>query len=192
MSLSDKSIEAHIKRLTKEIAEIEEDLYGFKGQSRLGVMALLEAKRDSVVRAAVLQLHTQIEECLSKIMLYCVLGITTKKLKHRLRGHKARAFRKMLFGNRSIGFDAKISMASGLGLISEKLADKLVELNVLRNKCSHSWQLRKVIRAGKKPKAKKPPFLQFRGRDLHKAAVLKELIDEYTVIYLRLYVRWTQ
>ena len=120
MSLSDKSIEAHIKRLTKEIAEMEEGgpVRLHRSQQVLGVMALLEAKRDSVVRAAVLQLHTQIEDYLSKIMLYCVLGITTKKLKHRLRGHKARAFRKMLFGNRSIGFDAKISMkeprASGL------------------------------------------------------------------------------
>jgi hypothetical protein len=49
--------------------------------------------------------------------------------------------------------------------------------------------LKTVVRRGKHPKQKKPPLLFFRGRDLHAVSVLKDFWKEYSVIYLRLYVR---
>jgi hypothetical protein len=49
--------------------------------------------------------------------------------------------------------------------------------------------LKTVIRRGKHPKQKKPPLLFFRERDLHTVSVLKDFLNEYSVVYLRLYAR---
>jgi len=62
----------------------------------------------------------------------------------------------------------------------------------MRNKCSHNWILNAVIRRGKRPRQLKPPLLQFRGKDLHKVAVLKELIAEFSTVYLKLYAKWVK
>jgi hypothetical protein len=69
---------------------------------------------------------------------------------------------------------------------------QLMELNTMRNKCSHNWILNRAVRRGKRPKQLKPPLLHFRGKDLHKVAVLKEFISEFTVVYLHLYAKWVQ
>src|SRR5262249_37019928 len=143
---------------------------------------LLEHKRDDLVRAAVLQIHTAIEDLLTQIILYCALGITKEEYKNRLRSDKARALRRMLYG----GY-----FAVGLGLIGEPLRKKLMELNNGMNKCSHNWMLKTVMRRGKHPKQKKPPLLFFRDRNLHAVSVLKDFWDEYSVIYLRLYLVWS-
>ena len=185
-----KSVETRIARLKKEIGQIESFLYDLDAQDeRIGVAALLEHKRDDLVRAAVLQIHTAIEDLLTQIILYCALGITKEEYKNRLRSDKARALRRMLHGGGSLGFDAKLNFAVGLGLIGEPLRKKLMELNTVRNRCSHNWMLKTVMRRGKHPKQKKPPLLFFRGRDLHAVSVLKDFWKEYSVIYLRLYVR---
>jgi len=42
---------------------------------------------------------------------------------------------------------------------------------------------------GKKPAQKKPLLLMYRGRDLHKAAVLEEFGHEYTNLYLKLFLK---
>jgi hypothetical protein len=185
-----KSVETRIARLTKEIGQIESFLYDLDAQDeRIGVSALLEHKRDDLVRAAVLQIHTAIEDLLSQIILYCALGITKEEYKNRLRSDKASAFRRMLYGGGSLGFDMKLNFAVGLGLIDQPLRKKLMELNTVRNRCSHNWMLKAVVRHGKRPKQKKPPLLLFRERDLHAVSVLKDFWNEYSVIYLHLYAR---
>jgi len=185
-----KSVETRIARLKKEMGQIESFLYDLDAQDeRIGVAALLEHKRDDLVRAAVLQIHTAIEDLLTQIILYCALGITKEEYKNRLRSDKARALRRMLNGGGSLGFDAKLNFAVGLGLIGEPLRKKLMELNTVRNRCSHNWMLKTVIRRGKHPKQKKPPLLFFRERDLHAVSVLKDFFNEYSAVYLRLYAR---
>ena len=135
-------------------------------------------------------MHTKIEDLLDLLILYCVLGITDVKYKGRLRSEKAKAIRKMLQGAQSIGFDMKLNIAVGLGLLTKHLQAKLMELNTMRNRCSHNWRLNKIVRRGKRPAQKKPPLLLFRGRDLHSVATIKDFMREYTVIYLRLYAKW--
>jgi hypothetical protein len=98
----------------------------------------------------------------------------------------------MLYDRESLGFDTKLNFAVGLGLISPTGRKQLMELNTMRNKCSHNWILNRAVRRGKRPKQLKPPLLHFRGQDLHKVAVLKEFISEFTVVYLRLYAKWVQ
>ena len=105
------------------------------------------------------------------------------------RNHAARALRKLFYGARSIGFDAKLNLALAIGLIHLNTKERLEELNSLRNKCSHNWRLHVPRRRGRKPAQKKPPLLMYRGRDLHKAAVFEEFGREYTDLYLKLFLR---
>jgi hypothetical protein len=187
-----KSIEATIKRLTKEINEIDQIAYSPGApQDRLELATLLEHKRDDVIRSAVLQLHTSIDDLLTDLILYRLLGITKKQYKTRLKSVKAKALRKMLYGAESLGFDMKLNFAVGIGLLTTSQQKKLMELNTVRNKCSHHWILRAVIRRGRRPAQKKPPLLSFRGQDLHKVAVFKEFFREYSMFWVRFWYEWT-
>jgi hypothetical protein len=186
-----QSVETHIKRLTREIAEIEAELY-VRGNEKDRILraGMLERQRDDMVRSAVLQLHTSIEDLLTQLIHYCALNIRERRLRHRLHGDRGKAYRRMLYGHGSLGFDMKLNFAQGLGLISDALRKQLTELNSLRNKCAHNWQLNAVVRRGKKRRQKKPPLLLFRQRDLHKVPVLKDFIGEYGSLYVHLYAKW--
>jgi hypothetical protein len=192
MRKNPKRAERTIKRINKEIAEIEAASYSSDEGEPMLVAAVLRRKRDDIVRSAVLQVHTKIEDLLTTLMLYCALGITDKKLKHRLSSEKGKAFRRMLYDRESLGFDAKLNFAVGLGLITASGRKQLMELNTVRNKCSHNWVLNRAIRRGKRPAQLKPPLLHFRGKDLHKVPVIKDFVSEFTVVYLRLYAKWVQ
>jgi len=121
-----KRVERANKRLTREIAEIDEVLYA-PGDDNLVLRAgMLERKRDDAVRSAVLQMHTSIEDLLTSLILYCALDITNKKLKHRLSSEKGKAFHRMLYDRESLGFDMKLNFAVGLGLISPSVRKKLM------------------------------------------------------------------
>jgi hypothetical protein len=96
----------------------------------------------------------------------------------------------MLFGAGSLGFDMKLNFAVALGLLKPKTKERLMDLNTLRNKCSHNWLLKAPVRHGKRPKQKKPPLLQYRGADLHNIATLKEFATEFGRIYYRLFVQY--
>jgi hypothetical protein len=187
-----KRAEQAIKRLNREVAEIEAAIYLMDQREPALVATMLERKRDDIVRSAVLQVHTKIEDLLTSLMLYCALDITDKKLKLRLSSEKGKAFRRMLYDRESLGFDTKLNFAVGLGLITPASRKQLMELNTMRNKCSHNWVLNRVVRRGKRPAQLKPPLLHFRGKDLHKVPVIRDFISEFTVVYLRLYAKWVQ
>jgi hypothetical protein len=87
-----RRVQQAIKRLNKEIAEIEAAIYAPGEDDPVLVAGMLERKRDDIVRSAVLQLHTSIEDLLTSLILYCVLHITDKKLKHRLRSERGKRF----------------------------------------------------------------------------------------------------
>ena len=181
-----------IGRLNLEIEQINNSIYGTEESEPMLVAAMLERKRDDIVRSAVLQLHTKIEDLLTRTMLLCALNITDKKLKHRLSSDKAKAFRRMLYDQKALGFDMKLNWAVGLGLLTPAGRGKLMELNTMRNKCSHNWVLNRAVRRGKRPQQLKPPLLLWRGKDLHKVPVIEEFVNEFTGVYLRMYARWVQ
>jgi hypothetical protein len=182
-------VQKTIKRLRKEIAEIDAAIYP-TDEGDLAIMAgMLERKRDDVVRSTVLQLHTAIEDLLTQVILYAALGITDMRLKHRLSRERGKAFRRMLYDRDSLGFDMKLNFAVGLGLIPPRLRKQLMELNTIRNKCSHNWVLAQRVRRGRRPAQLKLPLLNFRGKDLHKVDAIKEFIGEYGLVYLHLYAR---
>jgi hypothetical protein len=188
---SPKSVEATIKRLTQEIARIDDFFYNSqKTEDRLLYAGMLERKRDDMVRSAVLQMHTSIEDILNILIICRVLGVSSDKRKAAVRTNSGRALRKMLFGAGSLGFDMKLNFAVALRLLNSGTRDRLMVLNSLRNKCSHNWLLKVPIRQGKRPRQKKPPLLLYDGRDLHKVDVLQEFSEEFGSIYFKLFIKY--
>jgi hypothetical protein len=184
-----RSIEAKIARLSREIDEIDEFFYeSSKDDDRFLHVGMLERKRDDMVRAAVLQLHTAIEDILNSQITCRVLNASMEN-RSKLRSNPARGLRKMLMGAGSIGFDMKLNFAMALGLLDVRTKDKLMELNTLRNKCSHNWLLKSPVRRGKRPRQKKPPLLSYKGRDLHSVVVLKDFLSDFGVIYGKMFAR---
>jgi hypothetical protein len=188
---SAKSVEAKIRRLTREITAIDEVFYrGNENEDRALYAGMLERKRDDLVRSAVLQMHTAIEDPLNSMIVCLILKVKPEDRKRKQRSHSAPALRKMLFGGGSLGFDMKLNFAVALGLLTERTKEKLAVLNSLRNKCSHNWLLKAPVRHGKRPKQKKPPLLVYNGRDLHNVDALKEFTAEYGPIYYRIFLKY--
>jgi hypothetical protein len=181
-----KNVEASIKRLSREIEEIQNFFYSTENKDRVLYAGMLERKRDDVVRSAVLQMHTMIEDLLNSYITVQINGATHRRSP---RSQSGRALRKMLSGHGSLGFDMKLNFALALGLVSNRTKERLVILNTLRNKCSHNWILKVPMRYGKRPAQKKPPLLLYEGRDLHSVAALKDFVKEYGGIYVKLYIK---
>lgn len=172
-----RSVEAKIRKLTRELDDIDRYFYrSEEAEDRFLYAGMLERKRDDIVRSTVLQLHTSIEDLLDKQITHALLG-------EKKRGKNAQALRRILHGAGSIGFDMKLNLAQSLGIMNSKRREALMELNTLRNKCSHNWLLKMPVRRGRRPGQKKPPLLHFRGQDLHNTTVLKEFYAIYGTIY---------
>ena len=186
-----QSVEATITRLTREIAKIDEVFYRVnETKDRVLYAGMLERKRDDMIRSAVLQMHTAIEDLLNSQIICRVLNVRPEDRARRMRSKSAQALRSMLVGPRSLGFETKLNFAVVLGLVKTGTKDRLAELNTLRNKCSHNWLLKAPVRRGKRPKQKKPPLLLYGGRDLHNVDVLEEFLAEYGPIYYRLFGKY--
>ena len=183
-------IEKRISRLISELNELDEHFYGKSTQKDRDQFAgMLERKRDDVVRAEVLQLQTAIEDILNLLIVDELLEAKSENRSRKLSTKCGRALNTMLYGSQSIGFNSKIKLACSLRIITPKVAVALEQLNTLRNKCSHNWILNAVVRRGKNPKIKKVPLLNYKGRNLHKVLVLKEFLDYYATIYIRLFMK---
>jgi hypothetical protein len=184
--------EAKINRLSREIAAIDRFFYGVSenDEDRSLHAGMLERKRDDMVRAAVLQLHTSIEDLLNTGIICRVLNVKPGGRMSKMGSVPARAVRKMLFGAGSLGFDMKLNFAVSLGVMTTTTQKQLAELNILRNKCGHNWLLRVPVRRGRRRGQKKPPLLLYRGQDLHKVAVLEQCVGWYTAIYLKLFMKY--
>lgn len=186
-----RSVETRIRRMEREIAEIDESFYGSQQTADREMYAgMLERKRDDIVRSAVLQLHTAIEDLLDNLITCLILETTAEDRSRRMSSKRGRALRKMLYGADSIGFDMKLNFAVALRLLRSKVRERLMELNTMRNRCSHNWLLKYPVRRGKRPKQMKPPLLLYEGRNLHDVAVLRQFIEEYGGIYLKLFGRY--
>jgi hypothetical protein len=132
------SFERKIARLRREIEKIDAFFYGMSGEVEEDAWRL-ELKRDDMVRAVVLQLHTVIEDLLNIRIMNRILGLRTIRT---TRGNSARALHRVFVGPGSIGFDMKLNLAVAIGLINSKTKERLTELNRLRNRCGQILRLR--------------------------------------------------
>lgn len=192
MNWSDpRSVETKIRRLNREISDIENHFYNLKDTNDRALYAgMLERKRDDVVRSAVLQMHTAIEDLLNAVILCRAMDVPPESIVSKMRGKRAQALHSMLVGPRSIGFEMKLNFAFLLQAINSKTRDRLLELNTLRNRCSHNWVLRAPLRRGRRPGQKKPPLLRYAGRDLFDVKVIRDFSAEYGRIYFKLFLKY--
>lgn len=189
--MTNKSVEAKIRRLTREIGEIDEYFYGADSRGDRDLYAgMLERKRDDMVRSVVLQLHTGIEDMLNTGIMCAVLDVKPNERQKLSRSASAQALHRMLRGGGSMGFDLKLNFAVVLRIINSRTYEQLAELNKLRNRCSHNWLLKAPVRRGKRPKQKKPPLLLYKGSDLHRVDVLKGFMGDYGALYARLFLKF--
>ncbi|MFZ0593469.1 MAG: hypothetical protein WAM39_23630 [Bryobacteraceae bacterium] len=183
--------EAKVRRLTKEIADIDRLFYGVsENEDRYLHAGMLERKRDDMVRAIVLQLHTAIEDLLTSQIISAFFKVPPEGRRAKMSTKPGRALRKMLFGAGSLGFDMKLNFAAALGLINATSQKQLMELNTLRNRCSHNWLLKMPVRYGKGPRQRKPPLLLYQGHDLHNVADLDDFVGQYWTIYAKMFYRY--
>lgn len=177
---AERAANTTIKRLTRDIAAIERAFNGSdEGRDAYSKAYDLQTRRDDLIRASVLHLHTTIEDRIDELIIRGMLNIGAI-VRPTQRGQ---ALRRMLSGGGSLGFDMKLNFAVALGVMNEATRRKLMELNTLRNRCSHHHVLTGNIREGKRRGQKKPPLLNFRGRRLHSTKVFKEFADEYWDIW---------
>jgi uncharacterized protein with von Willebrand factor type A (vWA) domain len=180
-----------IKRLEHEIEAIDKAFYLFEQNGAPDQHAsMLERKRDDMIRAAVLQMHTSIEDVLNQRIMCHVLGVPAHKRMQLMPTHSGKALRKLLMSAEGLGFDQKLDLAAALRIISDKRRKRLGILNTLRNKCSHFWLLKAPVRKGRRPRQQKPPLLQYNGRDLHQVATFKDLLGEYGPLYAKMFVEY--
>lgn len=180
-----------ITRFKNEIAAIDDFFYHIERQGDPALYAaMLERKRDDIIRSVVLQLHTAIEDILTSWIVCRFFGVRPTGRKAKERTKRGRALLKVLNGSESMGFDMKLAFGVALGLITTKTRDQLAELNTLRNKCSHNWLLRTPVRRKRRPNQTKPPLLRFRGSDLHNVAVFNDMAAEYGLLHARLFIKY--
>ena len=122
-STASTAIKRKIAHLKREIERIDAFFYA-NTPNDVDLVWTLELKRDDMVRAIVLQLHTSTEDLLN---IRTINRIVAGRGRRSTRSNAARALRKLFYGAGSIGSAQK-----------------------------------------------KPLLLMYRGRDLHKAAVLEE------------------
>jgi hypothetical protein len=192
-----------IRQLEKDIKAIEDHNYSFlqyfEGDPDAMIYAL-ELKKTLLVRSLVLDTHLAIEDAIDLLL--------QKKLYQVARNRKTRrsppigkvlhyfrnTFREadgLISGQGSIGFKRKIILARLLKLISKTLYHNLDNLNLLRNRCGHHWNINRVVRRGAKQRGPKRYVLTYEGENLFVTKSMIAFINKYTDVYLNLMDRVT-
>lgn len=183
-----------ITKLEKEVEELESAIYDAKNEKDLDTKYfLLQQRRDLAIRGAVLDIHLAIEDILSVAIKNYLLAnnpqiqkkpaYTNSKHKHDIED--------FLNGSRAISFNDKLSLLKSAGLIRANVCNELAKLNTIRNKCSHNWQLNKVIRRKVKRNKKKRPLLEYNGKNLYKKQIFYEFLNKYGPIYYKLWLKFS-
>jgi len=186
-----KRMKRRIAAISREIQEIESLLHPDSGGDLSQQYFVLDQKKTHQIRGIVLEFHLAIEDLITSWLKGHLLsqGAVQQRTTQRARGMLATVLYSLLEGPRSLGFDRKLDLAEGLHLISKRLHERLTELNVIRNRCSHNWVLDIPIRKGIKRDQPKRRLVQYKNRDLFALSVIKEFEREYGRIYLKLWLK---
>jgi hypothetical protein len=132
--------------------------------------------RENVIRLIVFDMHLAIEELL------------------RSQVFDALAPRSSLARQRTVAYVKDLTsrqvldLAVELGVIDGRRYERLRELNGLRNKAAHHWDLSRRTRPGEPAE---PDPLAWEGRPLTPEAVRKEFLPAYREIYASMLSAWT-
>lgn len=174
-----------ITKITADIARIEESFFT-ADKDDLGQRYFeLQRKREHLLRSMILELHLATEDIITG-------AVGNALLRGRpIRSPVGQTIRDLLQDERSLGFLHKVMLARTLGIVTLAQFNDLIELNTVRNRCSHNWQLNRLIRRKLKPTKPKRPLLRWRGRNLYETDAFLDFIGYFTRHYLRLWLRHT-
>jgi hypothetical protein len=172
-----------ISKISADIARIEKSFFLTEDPDPDQRYHELKRKREHLLRSIILELHLSIEDIIT--------GALGNAL---LRGRPIRSpigqmIRDLLQDDRPLGFRHKLMLARSMKLITPAEFTDLAELNTIRNRCSHSWSLNKIIRRRLKPSKPKRPLLRYKGTNLYKTDAFIDFVGHFTGHYLKLWVR---
>jgi hypothetical protein len=185
-----------INKLTAEISTIESSQYQYVEYFESDPDALIYAltsKKELLIRAIVIEHHLLIEDALDDL-IRIEIAKKNKRTHKRVspvmaRRYFDRTFREasgFLQGGSSIGFARKVALVRMLKLIDKRLFDDLTVINTLRNKCGNIVYLNEIDTLRRRPGTGPRYTLSYRGRNLFQVTVMREFIDKYTDVFLRL------
>jgi len=129
-----------ISKISADIARIEKSFFRSDDPDLRQRYYELQRKREHLLRSIILELHLSIENIITG-------AIGNELLQGRLiRSPAGHAIRDLLEDDHALGFRHKLLLARSLNLITRAEFTDLAELNTVRNRCSHNWQLNKVTR----------------------------------------------
>jgi hypothetical protein len=174
-----------ISKITADIARIEKSFFRSDDPDLRQRFYELQRKREHLLRSIILELHLSIEDIITS-------AIGNELLQGRLiRSPSGHAIRDLLEGEYALGFRHKLLLARSLNVITRAEFTDLVELNTVRNRCSHNWQLNKVTRRKLKPSKVKKPILRFRGTNLYQTDAFLQFVGLFSRHYVKLWLRLT-
>jgi len=172
-----------IAKITADIARIEESFFRASDPDLDQRYHELTRKREHLLRGIVLELHLSIEDIITG-------AIGNALLQGRLiRSPIGQTLRDLLQDDRPLGFRHKLMLARTLNLVTRKELADLAELNTVRNKCSHTWVLKKLVRRKLKPSKPKRPLLRWRGTNLYNTEDFLAFVSLYARHHVRLWLR---
>lgn len=144
----------------------------------------LVRKREHLLRSIILELHLSIEDIMTG-----AIGIALLRGRP-IRSPTGQTIRDLLQEDRSIGFRHKLMLARSLGIVTHAEFNDFGELNTVRNRCSHNWQLSRIIRRRLKPSKPKRPLLRWRGNNLYNTDAFLDFAGHFERLYLKLWLRY--
>jgi len=172
-----------ISKISADIARIEKSFFRSDDPDLRQRYYELQRKREHLLRSIILELHLSIENIITG-------AIGNELLQGRLiRSPAGHAIRDLLEDDHALGFRHKLLLARSLNLITRAEFTDLAELNTVRNRCSHNWQLNKVTRRKLTPSKAKKPILRFRGTNLYQTDAFLKFVGLFSKHYLKLFLR---
>jgi hypothetical protein len=182
--LSEAAKKRKIAKITADIARIEKSFFTAEENDLDQRHFELERKRGHLLRGMILELHLSIEDIITGAIGNALLR------GHPIRSPVGQTIRDLLQDERSLGFLHKLMLARSLGIVKRTEFNDLIELNSVRNRCSHNWQLNRLIRRRLKPSKPKKPLLRWRGKNLYETDAFLDFSGYFTRHYLRLWLRY--
>jgi hypothetical protein len=132
--------------------------------------------RENVIRLIVFDMHLAIEE-LVRALVFDVLSLRSERREETAYYVKGLSSRQVL------------DLAVQLGVIDDPVYERLRDLNTLRNKAAHQWELTEPL-AHRSGTVSEPYLLSWQGERLTPEVVKDEFLGVYGAIYATLLGTW--
>jgi hypothetical protein len=181
---AEKRIDSKIRQALKEVERIQSILHPVDHKDQRLSLYHAHNRKEDAIRGSVIHINLAMEALLDDLFRRFFLGYRPNSKKpRRPKGKRAKELDELLDGR--LSFDTKLRLARIIGLISKRQAEKLAQLNKLRNKCAHNWNLDVAQRKRESQRANR--LLEYNGQNLFKIDALESLFKESGPVYLSMF-----